>query len=180
MAQPKLTAEQIAQISTLVAEYITTQRERFSTEAASLAASQKATMASFFPPPALDSVRLRVLQGLRVENPAFYPVLARMGLSNLPDISRMAAITFADVIVSHEFFTDGLLFHELVHVEQYRQLGIPRFSELYVRGFLSGGRYEGIPLEANAYDLTRRFEENPRQPFSAAAEVAKWVREARF
>jgi hypothetical protein len=35
----------------------------------------------------------------------------------------------------------GLLFHELVHVEQYRQLGIPRFAELYVRGFLSGGGY---------------------------------------
>ncbi len=35
----------------------------------------------------------------------------------------------------------GFLFHELVHVEQYRQLGVPRFSELYVRGFLSGGRY---------------------------------------
>ena len=39
-------------------------------------------------------------------------------------------------------FTDGLLFHELVHVQQYRQLGIPRFSEFYVRGFLSGGGYD--------------------------------------
>jgi hypothetical protein len=48
-------------------------------------------------------------------------------------------------------FTDGLLFHELVHVEQYRQLGIPRFAELYVRTFLSGGGYDGIPLEINAY-----------------------------
>jgi hypothetical protein len=27
------------------------------------------------------------------------------------------------------------------------QLGIPRFSELYARGFLSGGIYEPIPLE---------------------------------
>jgi len=45
---------------------------------------------------------------------------------------------------------DGLLFHELVHVEQHRQLGIPRFADLYVRGFLSGGSYEAIPLEVNA------------------------------
>jgi hypothetical protein len=51
----------------------------------------------------------------------------------------------------------GLLFHELVHVEQYRKLGIPRFSELYVRGFLNGGSYEAIPLEVNAYSLEDRF-----------------------
>src|SRR2546429_7268300 len=43
------------------------------------------------------------------------------------------------------------LFHELVHAEQYRQLGVGRFAELYIRGFLSGGGYDGIPLEVNAY-----------------------------
>jgi hypothetical protein len=58
----------------------------------------------------------------------------------------MVAITFSDVVVSHESFSDGLLFHELVHVEQYRQLGIPRFSELYVTGFPNGGSYDAIPL----------------------------------
>src|SRR6266567_3326166 len=68
----------------------------------------------------------------------------------------------------------------LVHVEQYRQLGGLRFSELYVRGFLSGGGYDGIPLEVNAYALGRRFEGNPRQQFSVADEVARWVREDRF
>jgi len=36
-----------------------------------------------------------------------------------------------------------------------------RFSELYVRGFLSGGRYDRIPLEVSAYALGRRFEGNP-------------------
>jgi hypothetical protein len=81
-----------------------------------------------------------------------------MGFWDLPDFRRMAAITFCDVAVSHVPFTDGLLFHELVHVEQYRQLGIPRFSELYVRGFLSGGGHDGIPLEPNAYTLGRKFE----------------------
>jgi hypothetical protein len=43
-----------------------------------------------------------------------------------------------------------------------RQLGIPRFAELYVRGFLSGGGYDGIPLEINAYDLCGKFERSPR------------------
>ena len=92
----------------------------------------------------------------------------------------MGAITFGDVVVAHEPFTDGLLFHELVHVEQYRQLGIPQFSNLYVRGFLTGGGYEGIPLERNAYGLGARFEANPRQRFSVADEVSEWVRNGRF
>jgi hypothetical protein len=83
----------------------------------------------------------------------------------------MTAITFCDVVVSHAPFSNGLLFHELVHVEQYRQLGISRFSELYVRGFLNGGSYEAIPLEVNAYALQGRFEANPAQGFSVAEEV---------
>jgi hypothetical protein len=56
-------------------------------------------------------------------------MLKGLGSKNLPDQASMAAITFSDVVVSHEQFSTGLLFHELVHVEQYRQLGIPRFSE---------------------------------------------------
>jgi hypothetical protein len=92
----------------------------------------------------------------------------------------MSAITFSDVVVSHEQFTDGLLFHELVHVEQYQQLGIARFAELYVRGFLSGGGYDGIPLERNAYELGERFERNPEIQFSVADEVSRWIAEGRL
>jgi hypothetical protein len=77
-------------------------------------------------------------------------------------------------------FTDALLFHELVHVEQYHQLGIRRFSELYVRGFLASGGCDGIQLEVNAYALGREFEADPRQRFSVADEVATWVQEGRF
>jgi hypothetical protein len=172
-AMPHLSAGQIQQVSGLVAEYISTQRERFYPQAVALTQAQRAAMAGFFLPHALDAARVVVLHGTRVENPPFYPMLAGMGFSNLPDFSQMAAITFCDVVVSHVLFTDWLLFHELVHVEQYRQLGIPRFSELYIRGFLASGSYDGIPLEASAYALGRRFEGNPRQRFSVAEEVAR-------
>jgi hypothetical protein len=180
MAMPQLTSAQILPVSALVAQYIRTQREKFYPRAAALAAAQRAAMVGFFLPQVLDAARVLVLRGMRVENPPFYPMLASMGFSNLPDFSQMAATTFSDVIVSRESFTDGLLFHELVHVEQYRQLGIPRFSELYVRGFLSGGGYDGIPLEMNAYELGCRFESNPARAFSVADEVAMRVREDRF
>jgi hypothetical protein len=72
------------------------------------------------------------------------------GKPDLPDQSAMVAITFCDVVVAHQPISHGLLFYELVHVEQYQQLGIPRFSDLYVRGFLNRGSYEATPLEVNA------------------------------
>jgi hypothetical protein len=64
--------------------------------------------------------------------------------------------------------------------KQYRQLGVPRFSELYVRGFLNGGSYDAIPLEVNAYNLGGRFETNPAQQFSVAEEVRSWLTEGKF
>lgn len=180
MATPKLTPEQIAQVSGLVAEYISTQREKYAPRAVALSAQQRAAVAPFFSPEFLGNTRLLVLKGERVRNPAFYPMLGGLGFKNLPDQSTMAAITFCDVVVSHEPFLQGLLFHELVHVEQYRQLGIPRFSDLYVRGFLNGGRYEAIPLEVNAYTLEDRFRREPHRPFSVQQEVARWVTEGRL
>jgi hypothetical protein len=125
---PRLTPEQIAQVSGLVSQFITLQRERYAPRAVPLSAQQKAAIAGFFSQQLLDNARLLGLQGERVANPDFYPMLKGLGFKNLPDQSRMGAVTFCDVVVSHEPFYDGLLFHELVHVEQYRQLGIPRFQ----------------------------------------------------
>jgi hypothetical protein len=181
MATPTLTPGQIAQISGLVARYIAEQRERYVPRAVPLSGQQRATMGGFFSPQQhLVGTRLLVLRDKRVANPDFYPMLRDLGFSNLPDFSLMSAITFYDVVVSHEPFRDGLLFHELVHVEQYRQLGIPRFAELYVRGFLAGGSYDLIPLEVNAYILGGRYESNPAQQFSVADEVRRWITEGTF
>jgi hypothetical protein len=65
---------------------------------------------SFFSPELLGNTRLLVLRKERVANPDFYPKLRNLGFKNLPDQSAMAAITFCDVIVSQERFSDGLLF----------------------------------------------------------------------
>jgi hypothetical protein len=178
-ATPKLTPDQISEVTGLVAQYISTQREKYAPRAMPLSAPQSAAMNGFFTPQLLESARLLVLQGERVANPDFYPKLKTLGFNNLPDQSAMGAITFSDVVVSHEAFSNGLLFHELVHVEQYRQLGIPRFSDLYVRGFLNGGSYEAIPLEVNAYTLGGRFESDPRRMFSVEDEVVRWAAEGR-
>jgi hypothetical protein len=180
MATPRLTSDQITQVSGLVSRYISTQREKYAPRAVPLSAPQKAAMDGLFSPGLVDGTWLLALRGERVGNPDFYPMLRRWGFNHLPDQSTMAAITFCAVVVSHEAFSNGLLFHELVHVEQYRQLGIPRFSELYVRGFLNGGGYEAIPLEETAYTLGGRFASDPRRAFSVQAEVAQRLAEGRL
>jgi hypothetical protein len=124
---PQLTPDQIAQVSGLVSQYISTQREKYAPRAVRLSAHQKAAMDGFFSPGLLDGTRLQVLRGERVGNPNFYPILRKLGFNNLPDQSTMGAITFSDVVVSHEAFSDGLLFHELVHVEQYRHSAFRAF-----------------------------------------------------
>jgi hypothetical protein len=50
------------------------------------------------------------------------------------------------------------LAHEVAHVLQYRQRGIPRFLLEYVAAWIAGGfRYSKIPLEREAFEAERRF-----------------------
>ena len=60
------------------------------------------------------------------------------------------------------------------------QLGLPEFSTRYVRGFLSGGSYEAIPLEMNADEIDARFMAGPTKPFSVEAKVQEWIDAGRF
>lgn len=101
MATPKLNPDQIAQVSGLVCQYITAQRGKYAARAVPLSAQQRAPLEPFFSREVLDSVRVLVLEGERVPNPEFYPMLRDFGFRNLPDQSAMGAITFCDVVVSH-------------------------------------------------------------------------------
>ena len=114
----------------------------------------------------------------RVPNPPFYQELEKLGFSGLPDFTTMAAITFDDVVVFHDPLTPQLIFHELVHVLQYRLLGIEEFARLYVRGYLHGG-YDGTPLEVCAYQLDGRFITGS-VGFDVEAEVRAWIESGRF
>jgi len=88
-------------------------------------------------------------------------------------MSSIGAITLMDVVAYPEHLDLGTLFHELVHVVQYRVLGLKRFSELYVKGFLLRGGYARIPLEQQAYALGARFDESPGIEFSVEEEVIR-------
>jgi hypothetical protein len=177
MPLPKLSESQVAGLIQQVAGYIEGQRHTYRGNASPLDQTQRAAMAPFFPESVLNSTRVVVLTDRRVNNPGFYGDLVTMGfeLGSLPDFRDMAAITFVDTIVSHVPIENRLLFHELVHVVQYEKLGLAEFAAKYVNGFLTGGSYEAIPLEKNAYELDARFAKAPGDVFSVQEEVEDWT-----
>jgi hypothetical protein len=170
----------IGQVAGMVADYINGSRKKYGANAASLTPEQRAAMQPFFPAEILEQAKVLVLKGERIQDPGFYTMARMMGFKDLPSFSTVAAVTFVDVIVSHEEFTDALLFHELVHVVQYAQLGIKEFGARYVSGFVTGGGYEGIPLEKNAFELEARFIANQAQPFSVGDQVKQWAKAGKF
>jgi len=176
----KLSPAMISQIASMVEDYISSSRNKYVAQAGPLTESQRSAMQAYFPADALDSARLCVLRDTRVPNPSMYSMAKLMGFRNLPDFSDMAAITYVDVIVSHQEFTDALLFHELVHVVQYAQMGVKDFAARFMNGFIQGGSYEEIPLEKNARLLEERFAQNGKQIFSVDDEVRQWRETGKF
>jgi hypothetical protein len=71
-------------------------------------------------------------------------------IANAASIHESSLISSSGAVAIDITLDDGILVDEAVHVEQYRQLGIQRFVELYVTSSLHSGGYQGIPLEANA------------------------------
>ena len=174
--QPPLSPQQVAAFVQAVVEYIRAQRAHYYPRAAPLAFSE--IWLRFFSP--VDLQRIRILQPgqERVPNPPFYADLEKLGFTGLPNFTTMGAITFDDVVVFHEPLSPQLIFHELVHVVQYRLLGIEEFARLYVRGYLHGGYY-GTPLEACAYELDGRFIMGS-VGFDVETEVTSWIEQGRF
>jgi hypothetical protein len=147
----------ISQLASMVEDYVTSSRKKYASQAVPLTDSQRAAVQPFFSSAVLDSARLCVLCGTRISNPSMYAMAKMMGVRNLPDFAGMTAISFVDIIVSHQEFTDELLFHELVHVTQYAKMDLKEFAARFVNGFIQAGSYEDVPLEKMAHALENRF-----------------------
>jgi hypothetical protein len=170
----------VSQIAAAVEDYILSSRKKYLPQAEAISQQQIAPLRAYFPADVLENSRVLMLNGKRIQDPSFYSMAKMMGIRNLPSFSDVAAVTFVDVIVSHEEFTPSLLFHELVHAVQYAQLGPKRFSSLYVNGFIQGGSYDEIPLEKNAHELESRFSAAKDGAFSVAEEVRNWIDADKF
>ena len=159
----------------MVEDYILSSRKNYGSKAVPLSPHQRSLMQAFFPAEILDQARLVLLRGERIQDPPFYGAALMMGFKNLPSFADTTAVTFVDVIVLQEEFTDDLLFHELVHAVQYAQLGTREFASRYVNGFINGGSYENIPLERQACELEQRYSASKPQAFSVVDEVKQAI-----
>jgi len=156
---------QMRWLSNAVAEYIVAQRDRYTPRAEPFTEQLRRALAAFFTPAVLGT-RVVTLHSERVHNPDFYPQLEALGFRNLPDQSTMGAITFGDVVVSHLPLNNGLLFHELVYIEQIPSARHSIIFRTVRDGLFNGGCYEGIPLEVHAYALGARYQSNTHEIFS--------------
>ena len=165
----------LAFLETQGAKWISKVRMQYRPASRALTPVEVHAFAPFFEASLLDSVRIAKAPG--IPNPDFYSFFLEQSLAIPLDFTRMSAITFVDTILvsARHPVPPGeqlpLLFHELVHVVQYLELGLEEFVRRYVRGWASHGlQYSRIPLEVWAYDLDARFRSGA-PAFSVAAEV---------
>jgi hypothetical protein len=143
-----------------------------------LTLAEKEEFALFFESNILDTARIKMVPV--IDNPDFYSTLQEMNIPKLLDLRMVLGITFKDTIILSQRLLGPdsapkeLLFHELVHVVQYEVLGLRRFVEHYVQGWVKGGLdYYAIPLEIDAYDLEERYKKDPKAEFSVRQAVLK-------
>lgn len=143
-----------------------------------LSAEERSALARHYHDDLLSGVLIRMVDNLG--QPALLrfvkKVLALGGFRLDFDFTGVSGITFDNCVLVRRGRLDvTLLFHELVHAEQYRQLGVARFARAYVQGFVDGRFvYRGIPLEVVAYDMTARFASGAA--FSVRDELTSWIR----
>jgi hypothetical protein len=179
-APSDLSESKIAEAVERVSSYLRAQREHFIRSAAPLAGRLKAAMWPYFSPALLDRVRIVELDGERVPNPPFYDEARALGFVNLPEWNHMHSLTFLDVVVFNERLTDRTLFHGLVHAVQFEVLGLERYTELFVRGFVKTRLHFSVPLEAHTFSLESKFAVDPVERFSVEERVRLWVRQGRY
>lgn len=155
-------------IARMTARYISHHRSRLLPDSMPIEPALLSPLEGFFSLEILEQTR--VIRAT-IPNPNFYPLVKLMGIDGVLEMSSIGAITLLDLVAYPDRLDRSTLFHELVHAVQYRVLGLHRFANLYVRGFLNGGGYDGIPLERQAYELEVRFSQNPKRVFSVEDDV---------
>jgi hypothetical protein len=175
-----VTESQLRNAVKTVSDYLWKEREAYRETSIGLTDRQRGELEPFFSKSILDCVRTVELHGNHASPPPFYMEAQVMGFDKLPPISHMASLTFVDVIVFNDLIIERALFHGLVHAVQFQILGLERYADLFVRGFVRTHAHFSVPLELHAFALESKFALNPAQPFSVEEQVRLWVREGRY
>jgi hypothetical protein len=179
MPVPELSEDKVREGIDLLSSWLRQQRERYFASAAPLPEQPKTVMGRYFSQSLLDRVWVVELEGRRLPNPPFYEE-AKTFLANLPDLTHMASLTFLDVVVFNEKLAERPLFHALVHAVQMQVLGVERYAELFVRGFVNTKLHFTVPLEAHAFSLESKFVGPGHESFSVEDQVRLWLQQGRY
>ena len=171
--------EEIAQAIEWMATYLREQREYYSPVASPLPSECKARMWPYFSAGLLDRIRIIELRGALVRIPDFFAKARALGFEP-PEISHMDSITFIDVIAFNQRLSERALVHALVHTVQIDILGLERYAELWVHGFLKSRTHFTVPIEVHAFTLASKFLRSSTEKFSVEGEVLHWVNEGRY
>lgn len=177
---PPPTPEQIAQAVQWLSSYLREQRSQYLPATSFLSRPHKDALSGYFSVNLLDTIRIIELKGARVPAPDFFAQARALGFDQLPEISHMDSLTFVDVIVFNERLTDRALFHALVHAVQITALGLERYAELWVAGFLRTRAHFTVPLEVHAFALSERFLRPNPEKFSVEGHVQFWIDQNRY
>jgi hypothetical protein len=176
---PQPSDEQIAEAIDWIAGYLREQREHYFPVAAPLTNECKAHMWPYVSAGLLDRIRIIELRGARVRMPEFFAKVRALGFEP-PEITHMDSVTFLDVIAFNQRLSERALFHALVHAVQIDVLGLQRYAELWVHGFLKTRTHFTVPLEVHAFSLSSKFLRPMMEKFSVEDEVLRWVDDGRY
>ena len=179
-ALQKPSRQQIAQAVEWIASCLRNQREHYWPMGQPLDVTQASRLAPYFPAELVDRVRIVELEGARVPAPDFLAQVRAMGYDNLPDLPHLDSVTFLDVVVFNETMTERALLHGLVHAVQIHVLGLERYSELWVGGFLRTRAHFTVPLEVQAFALASKLLRAAPEIFSVEEQVRRWLEEGRY
>ncbi len=180
MDPAELTEKRIAEMVSGVATYMRQERDLYFPASEPLTPGWKNAVEAHFSKSVLDTVRTVILKGARIPPPPFYTEAIAMSAGSFPDFVHLASVTYCDIIVFHDEITLRTLFHGLVHATQMAFLGLDRYTDLYVRGFVKARSWIAIPLEAQAYQLDTRFAMSPAAVFSVDEEVKSWSEQGQY
>jgi len=172
-------SEEITQATGWLATYLQQQRDYYFPIAGSLSSQLKALMWPYFSHELLDLVRVIELQGARVAAPGFYADVRALGFDP-PELTHMDSVTFGDVIAFNLRLSERALFHALVHAVQVQILGLERYAELWVQGFVRTRTHFTVPLEVHAFTLASRFLRPMTEKFSVEDQVRRWLSDGRY
>jgi hypothetical protein len=163
-------------------DWIESQRAEYLPQARPLSSEEHSSLTTHFPEETLSKARVAAVS--QIPSPPFFAGLLRqlefIGKRVHFDFSAASGITFGEcILVAAPGPPIDLLFHELVHSEQYRLLGMKAFARAYVQGIVdSNFMYDKIPLEAIAYEMAARFKAG--QAFSVTDELKPWLKNQNY